>query len=325
MNTPKRLILFDGHALLFRAFHAMPPFTAPDGRPSGAVYGFANVLIRVLRELEPTWLITCFDAPGPTFRDEIYADYKATRAETPPDLITQEPMVKEVLDAFSVPHMALSGWEADDLLATLVNQALQKTEDRRQKTEIEEIIVVTGDRDLLQLSQPHVKIYLLRNGIKEITLLDEAAVTELIGLPSSQLLEWKALRGDPSDNIIGVPGVGDKTALELMKLYGTLEGLYNELENSKSEAPNPKQIQNSKFKIRDSIRASLLAFRERAFQNRELLTVRTDAPVALNLPGAHRRHYQPERAKTALSKLGFKGILTRLPAALPEAHQPNLF
>ncbi|MEK7460730.1 MAG: 5'-3' exonuclease H3TH domain-containing protein [Patescibacteria group bacterium] len=340
--TSKRLILLDGHALLFRAFHAMPPFTAPDGRPSGAVYGFANVLVRVIKELEPTWVVACFDAPGPTFREEVYKDYKATRAETPPDIIIQEPMTKEVVEAFGIPHMAVSGWEADDLIATLVDQGLRKSEllpcrqagrtpalpagRPKSETDVEEIIVVTGDRDLLQLSQPKVKIYLLRNGTKEIVLLDEVAVTDLIGLPPDQLLDWKALRGDPSDNIIGVPGVGDKTALQLIKAYVNLEGLYAELEipNDEFRMTNEKSIQNSEFVIRNSIRESLLMYRERAFANRDLLTVRTDAPVTLDLAAAHRRNYEPARARAALVDLGFKGILSRLPTAMV-ANQPNLF
>lgn len=312
----KRFILFDGHALLFRAYHAMPPFTAPDGRPSGAVYGFANVLVRVLRELEPTWLITCFDAPGPTFRDAIYADYKGTRAETPADLITQEPMVKEVLDAFNVPHVALSGWEADDLIATLVDQALAE-----KKVEVDEVIVVTGDRDLLQLSQPKVLIYLLRNGTKEITLLNEGAVTELIGLPPAQLLDWKALRGDPSDNISGVPGVGDKTALSLIQKFTNLERLYTWLSNHETDA----KIPNTEYQVSERIKAALLENRERAFQNRDLLTVRVDAPIELDLAAAHRRHYRQDTAHAALAKFGFKGILSRLPATTAGASQEQLF
>ena len=319
--TKKRLILLDGHALLFRAYHAMPAFTAPDGRPSGAVYGFANVLVRVIRELEPTWLVTCFDAPGPTFREEVYPDYKATRAETPADLITQEPMTKEVVSAFGIPHLAVAGWEADDLIATLVEQAVAKSEVRNQKSEIDQVIIVTGDRDLLQLSQPKVKIYLLRSSTKEIVLLDEADVTELIGVPPTQLLEWKALRGDPSDNISGVPGVGDKTALILIKEFGTLERLYQHVESGKSDLSAGGSAGR---KISDWIVSNLLAYKERAFQNRELLTVRTDAPVTLDLVAAHHSNYQPVRARTTLGQFGFKGILSRLPDVLHPA-QPGLF
>lgn len=328
----QRLILLDGHALLFRAYHAMPPFTAPDGRPTGAVYGFANVLIRVLRELTPRWLMACFDAPGPTFRDDMYPAYKATRAETPLDIITQEPMTKQVLEAFGVPHTAISGFEADDLIGTLVKQALSRSE-------IQEIIVVTGDRDLLQLSQPKVKIYLLRNGTKEIVLLDKQAVTDLIGLPPTELLDWKALRGDPSDNIVGLPGIGDKTALELIRKFTSLENLYKWVttpenkketpegfvkasQDSRSASPNTNR---DKFKIRDSVFSALLAHRDRAFQNRELLRLRYDAPVELNLDAADQRHYHRERAAKVLGDLGFKTIVSRLPASPDQPTQPHLF
>lgn len=301
----KRLVLLDSHALLFRAYHAMPGFNGPDGRPTGAVYGFANVLIRVLRELAPTWIVACFDSAGPTFREENFAAYKATRAETPADIIVQEPMVKELLESFGIPHCAVSGFEADDLIATLVAQALQqKSVVSSQKSEekmVDEIIVVTGDRDLLQLSQPRVKIYLLRQSIKDIQLLDESDVEQLIGLPPAQLLDWKALRGDPSDNIPGVTGIGDKTALELTKRFMTLEKLYEALEVGDPESLSARVM---KF-LRDG--------RDMAFKSRELLTVRYDAPVALDLDAASFHHYRRAQALTKLQGFGFKSIGTRLP------------
>lgn len=289
----QRLVLLDGHAILFRAFHAMPAFTTPDGRPSGAVYGFANLVIRIMRELEPAWIVACFDAPGPTFRDKEYPAYKATRAETPPDIITQEPMVKEVLDVLAIPHIALPGFEADDLIATLTRQA--------REAGVPDVVIVTGDRDLLQLSQSGVDIYLLRQSIKNIELLDVAAVTDLIGLPPSQLLDWKALRGDPSDNISGVPGVGDKTALSLIQAHGTLEGLYTALEQGETDGVSAR------------IRQSLLEHKDRAFKNRDLLTVHYHAPVELNLPQAARPGYRREAAGELLQSFGFKSILARLP------------
>ncbi len=305
--SKKRLVLLDGHALLFRAYHAMPGFTTPDGRPSGAVYGFTNVLLRVLRELEPTWIICCFDAPGPTFRDAIYPDYKATRAETPADLILQEPMVEEVLTALAIPYFARVGFEADDLLATLVHHAL--TDDTHQ---VQETVIVTGDRDLLQLSRSQVLIYLLRKSIKDIELLDEAAVTTLMGLPPSRILDWKALRGDPSDNIVGVPGIGDKTALRLIERFQSLEKVYEAVRAGKV-ADLPERLQTS-----------LITYTERAFQNRELLTVRTDAPVTLDLAAATRANYSAAAAKELLTRFGFRTILTRLPSS-STGEQTRLF
>ena len=305
-----RLILLDGHALLFRAFHAMPDFRTPEGYPSGAVYGFTSVLIRILKELEPRWVITCFDAPGPTFRDELYPAYKGTRAETPNDLILQEPMVRTVLESFGIPHYAQSGWEADDLLGTLTEQAVQRT----GHESVHEVIIATGDRDLLQLSGPKVKIYLLRQSIKEIELLDEAKVAGLIGVPARELLQWKALRGDPSDNILGVPGVGDKTALGFIQRYHSLEKLYAAVEKS-----DPL--------VTDRMKKLLLEFRDRAFANRDLLTIRKDAPIALDLAAAARSTYNPQRTGALLSSYGFKTILSRLPGYNPAeaAGQSTLF
>lgn len=307
----QRLVLLDGHALLYRAFHAMPPFTSPDGRQSGAVYGFVNVVLRVLRELEPRYLIACFDAPGPTFRDKLYADYKATRAETPPDLITQEPITKEALAALAIPTFACPGWEADDIIATLVEQAspgdrekkrADNDENAKTEFEVDEIVIVTGDRDLLQLASQTVKIYLLRRGIKEIELIDGAGVESLMGLKPADILDWKALRGDPSDNIIGVPGIGDKTALALMREFGNLKNLYQAVRSQKSEV-----------RIKVSLRDVLLANQDRVYLNRELLKLRNDAPVTLDLAGASRANYNPARARDYLAGLGFKGILARLP------------
>lgn len=300
-----RLVLLDSHAILFRSFHAMPALTTPDGRTAGGVYGFANVVVRVLRELEPTWMIACFDAPGKTFREEVYPAYKATRAETPPEIIEQEPMSKVMLEGFNIPHLGVTGFEADDLLATLAIQALRDDA-------VTEIVIVTGDRDLLQLSQERVKIYLLRNSVKEIVLLDVQDVTALCELPPSQLLDWKALRGDPSDNIIGVPGIGDKTARQLILAHGSLEGLYQALAGTAPHA------------ISARIGASLLEHKDRAFANRELLRVRFDAPVELDLVAAARTNYRHSQALTTLKNFGFKSILTRLPQD-QTAEQGRLF
>lgn len=292
----RRLVLLDGHAVLFRAFHAMPGFTAPDGSPSGAVYGFANVLIRILRELEPAYMMACFDAPGRTFRDEMYADYKGTRAETPPDLILQEPKVKALLDAFGVPHTAVSGFEADDLLATVADQALAGGR-------VDEVVIATGDRDLLQLADHTIKIYLLRSGVKDIELLDGAGVAKLLGLPPEDILDWKALRGDPSDNIIGVPGVGDKTALQLIKDFGSLDELYRQL------------AAGTQTSVRPRIAAALVECKERVYQNKELLKLRHDAPVDFDPVASARAGYQPELARSFLRGMGFHSILDRLPGA----------
>ncbi len=282
----------------------MPAFTTPDGRPSGAVYGFSNLVLRIMRELEPTWVVACFDAPGPTFREKEYPAYKATRSETPPEIIAQEPMVKAVLETLAVPHVAVSGFEADDLIATLTRQARDQG--------VEDIVIVTGDRDLLQLSQPGVDIYLMRASIKNVELLDVAAVTELCGLPPAELLDWKALRGDSSDNIVGVPGIGDKTALTLIKAYKTLEGLYAHIKAGETTAISPR------------IRQSLIDHKDRAFKNRDLLTVHYHAPVTLDLVAAGRDGYHRANAEDLLRSYGFKSILERLPND-PNNHQASLF
>lgn len=312
-QTKNRFVILDGHALLFRAYHAMPGFTGPDGAPTGAVYGFANVVLRVLRELDPTWLITCFDTPGPTFRDELYTEYKATRAETPSDLILQEEPTRQVLTSFSIPVYEQSGVEADDLIGTFVHQILAQPdlEDR-----VDEIVVVTGDRDLLQLARPRVLFYLMRRGIKEIELLNTSAVDTLLGIRADQLVDYKALRGDSSDNIPGVPGIGDKTAKLLLHEYDHLDDLYGELEGDSE----PKVVLSLK------LIEKLKKFKAQAYLSRQLATIKTDCPVSLDPLGAERTQYDPETAATTLKQFGFHGILKRLPSEKDEPKtQDSLF
>lgn len=299
----RRLVLLDGHAILFRAFHAMPPFTAPDGRPTGAVYGFTSIVLRILKELEPTFTAVCFDSPGKTFRDEIYTEYKATRVQTPPDVIAQEPMVKEVLDALAIPHYAASGFEADDLIATAVYETLGHTE-----VKLDEVVIVTGDWDLLQLSGPKVKIFLMRRTIKEVELLDEEAVSKLVGLTPSKILDWKALKGDPSDNIIGVKGVGDKTAVELLTKYDSIAKIYGELDQL-----SPK------------ISRALTEGKTRVAQNQILLALRKDAPIKLDYDASTRKNYRKNKAVELLHSFGFKNLPGRLPEEKNEPTQNRLF
>ncbi|MBI4175320.1 hypothetical protein HY523_01750 [Candidatus Berkelbacteria bacterium] len=305
---PKRLVLIDGHAVLFRAFHAMPEFTSPSGEATGAVYGFVNVMIRVVRELVPTWIVACFDTVGPTFRNIAYTEYKATRAETPPSLIHQEPLVHEALAALAIPSYGLTGYEADDLIATFVEQALHG-----QKPEVEEVVIVTGDRDLLQLAEPRVLFYLLRRGIKDIELLTPPAVETLLGLPVDHYLDWKALRGDPSDNIPGVPGIGDKTAMSLITQFGTLDRLFAALKHNATAAPLSPRLQTALLAAEASVRLF-----------RTLLELKADVPLKLDLLAATRAGYDPDRARTLLAQYGFRTILDRLPQASTAAIQGKL-
>ncbi|MCG8402063.1 MAG: DNA polymerase I [Firmicutes bacterium] len=212
--SPNRLLIIDGNSLVHRAFHALPPLAASDGTATNAVYGFTNMLLKVLQALEPDHVAVAFDKGRITFRHESYADYKAKRAATPPELRSQFPLVKEVLKCMRIPALELENYEADDIIGTIAciadNNSL-------------ETVILTGDRDALQLVSPRVKVMLTQKGISETDEYDEGRVWDRYGVSPPQLADIKGLMGDSSDNIPGVPGIGEKTALKLIREYGSVE------------------------------------------------------------------------------------------------------
>src|SRR3990167_8886145 len=224
----KKLILLDTHAIIHRAYHALPPLTSPAGEPVGAVYGFTSILLRILRELKPDFIAAAFDLPGPTFRHVAYERYKAQRPETPSDLSSQFSKVKEVLAAFSIPVLEKEGYEADDIIGTMAKK-LEKKKDL-------EIIVVTGDMDTLQLIRPGLKVYAMKKGITDTVIYDAKAVKERYGFEPKLLIDFKGLKGDASDNIPGVKGIGEKTAAELIKNFGSIEKIYKKLHPVRSQS-----------------------------------------------------------------------------------------
>jgi len=286
----KRLILIDGNALVHRAFHALPPLKTKKGKIVNAVYGFSSILFRIIQELEPDYLIATFDLAGPTFRDLEYQDYKAKRVKPPQELYDQIPLIKKIVKGLAIPVYEKKGFEADDLIGTIA----QKVKDKKIK-----IIIVTGDLDLLQLVDKQTEIYTSKKGIKDTVIYDQKAVKERYGLLPRQIIDYKGLKGDPSDNIIGVPGVGEKTAIDLMKKFGNLEKLY---QKSNINTLNPK------------LQARLLEYQDQAFFSRHLSTIKKDVPIDFNL-----RKWQLEkknRIKTIklLEELGFKSLIKRLSA-----------
>ena len=219
-NTPsgsslRKIILLDGHSLAFRAFFALPDtLITSSGQVTNAVYGFTSMLIKLMADERPQAVVACFDKGAPQFRIDRYAAYKAGRAETP-DLFRQQlPLIREVLQALRIPIVELEGYEADDLLATLTNNC---------RSEDCEVIVVTGDRDILQLVGKGVSVIMTRRGISDVIRYDASTVIERYGVAPDQWLDFVALKGEPSDNLPGIPGVGDKTAAQLVKKYGGIE------------------------------------------------------------------------------------------------------
>jgi DNA polymerase-1 len=230
-NTARRelLLLLDGHSLAYRAFFALPAenFATTTGQPTNAVYGFTAMLINVLRDEQPSHIAVAFDRSEPTFRHEQYVEYKANRKETPTDFKGQLSLIFEVLDALGVPRLSLAGYEADDLIATLATQASERGMD---------VLIVSGDRDVLQLVNDHVTVLMTRRGISDMTRFTPAAVEEKYGLTPVQYPDYAALRGDPSDNLPGIPGVGEKTAAKWVAEFGSLQNLVDKVDQVKGRA-----------------------------------------------------------------------------------------
>lgn len=287
----KKLVLIDGNALVHRAYHALPKLTTKKGELVNAVYGFTSILLKVLNDLRPDYVAATFDLAGPTFRHEEFKDYKATRVKAPQELYDQLNRVKQVLVALNIPIYEWQGFEADDVIGTLARQASQ------EKKENVETIIVTGDLDTLQLVNDKVKVYTLKKGINDTILYDEKAVRDRYDLSPEQMPDFKGLKGDPSDNIPGVPGVGDKTAAELLKEYNTIENLYENL------GLLPQKIGNK-----------LEEYKEQAAFSKYLATIKTDVPVELDLTKCELRDYNSEIVKRLFEELEFFSLLKRLPS-----------
>jgi len=226
---PRRLLLLDGHSLAYRAFFALPAenFSTTTGQPTNAVYGFTAMLINVLRDEQPTHVAVAFDRGEPTFRHEQYVEYKANRRETPEDFRSQLSLIFEVLDALGIARLSVAGFEADDVIATLATRAENDGMD---------VLIVTGDRDVLQLVDPHVTVLMTRRGITEMSRFTPEAVQQKYGLTPEQYPDFAAIRGDPSDNLPGIPGVGEKTATKWVREFGSLEHLVNRVDEVKGRA-----------------------------------------------------------------------------------------
>ncbi len=218
-----RLVLIDGHAVLYRAYHALPPLTSKVGQVN-AVYGFVSILFRLISDLRPTHIAVCFDRKEKTFRKEIYESYQAQRPEADKEFISQIDITKEVIESFGIPIFSVAGFEADDVIGTLAEKA--------HRAGFEEIIIVTGDRDILQLvdDAKKIRVYLMEKGVTQGRIYKEKDVEERLGILPSVVVDYKALVGDSSDNYPGVRGIGPKTAISLLSKYGSLDKIYSSID-----------------------------------------------------------------------------------------------
>ncbi|MFN3689939.1 MAG: DNA polymerase I, partial [Fimbriimonadales bacterium] len=283
------LVIIDGHSLLYRGFYATRPLTTSDGRPTNAVYAFTNMLFSMLEQFQPDAIVAAFDAPAPTFRHEAFTGYKAHRRETPDEFRPQVEMTRRLLEAMGIATLSEEGFEADDLVGALARYAVAQGYD---------VLIFTGDRDQLQLIRDHVRVYAPIRGVSELQVFDADAVQQKYGLTPAQIVDFKALCGDPSDNIPGVPGVGEKTAVKLLQQFGSVEVLLQNLDKVESE------------KLRETLRAHADQIR----QSRMLATILDNAPLPLQ--EVPRFELTPERIRAlhrVLEEYEFRSILKRLP------------
>lgn len=265
----KKIILLDAHAIIHRAYHALPDFTSASGEPTGALYGISAMLLKIVTELKPDYIAACFDLPEPTYRHEVYEDYKAGRPEADDDLVRQIERSYDLFKAFQIPVYEKAGFEADDILGTIVEK-LKKKKDV-------EVVIASGDMDTLQLvDNKKVQVYTLRKGIQDTVLYDEKAVIDRFQFKPEFLTDYKGLRGDPSDNIIGIPGIGEKTATALIVSFGTIENMYKTLKRDESAF--------EKVGIKPRIVKLLQENEEEAEFSKMLATIRKDAPITFGLP-----------------------------------------
>jgi DNA polymerase-1 len=291
----ERLMLLDGYGLVYRGYFALPPLTTSRGDLVNGVFGFASIVLRGLQDLQPDYLAVSFDLPGPTFRHEQYADYKATRTKMPDDLRDQFPKVREVVKALRIPVYEMPGYEADDVIGTITQQ-LDSRDDL-------ETTIVTVDLDMLQLVTPRVRLMTTRSGVENTVMYDVAKIDERYGLRPDQMIDYKALKGDPTDNIPGVPGVGEKTAAKLIREFETLESLFERIDEVKPE------------KLRDK----LVEYKDQVFVGKDLSTIVRDLPVQIDLEAARLGDYDRDTVVRLFREYEFRTLIERLPPMAGES------
>lgn len=281
-----RLVIIDAHALIHRAYHAIPPLTTKEGEVVNAVYGFSMFLLSTLKKLDPEYIAVAFDLPGKTKRHEKFADYKAHRKEKPDDFAPQIKRVEQIVESFSIPAFTHAGYEADDIIGTIA-----KNVPKEIKT-----YIVTGDMDELQLVDKNIRVFTMKRGFSDTVIYDIQAVKEKYGFGPENLVDYKALRGDPSDNIPGVAGVGDKTATDLVKEFKTIEKVYKNIE-----------------KIKPTVAKKLETDKKMAELSKILATIKTDLKIEFDLEKCRVSDFNKNKVYDLFQELGFKSLISRLP------------
>jgi DNA polymerase-1 len=299
MSKSKKLVIFDGHALVHRGYHAIPYLTTKDGMPTNAVYGFTMMMLLALRDLKPDYVAVAWDAPGKTFRHDKYKEYKATRKKADQELYDQFPTTKEVVAAFNIPLIEKPGYEADDIIGSLSKQFEEQVD----------VVIVTGDMDELQLVSDKTTVFTMRKGFSDTFVYDEAAVREKYGVTPQEFIVYKALKGDTSDNIPGVAGVGDKTATYLVSKYHTLDDIYSNLDE-----------------LKPAVQKKLKAGKKEAYLSEDLATIERNMKLDFDLKSAMIHDYDRKKVYDLFHKLEFRSLLAKLPAQkVTDEIQTNAF
>ncbi|MED1951022.1 DNA polymerase I [Brevibacillus centrosporus] len=285
-------VLIDGNSIANRAFYALPLLSTSTGLHTNAVLGFTTMLLKVIEEMKPTHIMVAFDAGKVVFRHSEYADYKGGRAKTPPELSEQFPLIRELLDAFSIQRFELEGYEADDIIGTLTKRA----DEQAWKT-----TVITGDKDMLQLVSEHVSVALTRKGVSEIELYTPQEIQDKYGLAPLQIIDLKGLMGDTSDNIPGVPGVGEKTALKLLHEYGSVEEVLANVDRVSGK------------KLQENLRENV----DKAKMSKELATILREAPVELDVQETGYDGYDGTALSEFFKRMEFKSLLSKIKVDAP--------
>lgn len=298
MSKINRLIIVDSNSLIHRAYHALPHLTTKNGQEVGALYGFFLIFLKIIKELNPDFLVATFDLPVPTFRHKKFELYKAQRPKMDPGLALQIPQVKDILKSFNVPIFEKEGFEADDLIGT-ISKGVQKEKDFSSL----EVVILSNDFDVLQLVDSQTKVYYFKKGVKEYFFYDQKSIQEKYqGLNPDQLIDFKALRGDPSDNIAGVKGIGEKSALFLIKEFNNLENLYQAIEESDEKTRQLKQ------RTKDL----LIKSKKDAFFSKELVKIKCDVPLDFHLADCRFKNYDKEKVIGSFKKFEFNSLIKKI-------------
>jgi len=294
-----KLVIIDSHAILHRAYHALPKENFKrQGEPVNAVYGFFSMLLLVISELEPDYLVACFDSPGPNFRHQKFIAYQANRLKTESDLTSQIKLTKKLVEETEIPVFIAPGFEADDIIGTLVKKLRAKNANAKakgKKSEIDRAIIVTGDKDLMQLVGPKADLFLLDRGVSGASLVGPKEVKERLGVDPDQVVDYKALVGDSADNYPGVAGIGPKTAVSLLSSFSDLNGVYQHLP-----------------KVGLKLKEKLAQGREAALLSQELARISQDVPIKLSFKKMAWDKERLLKLQSSLKDLGFRSLVNRI-------------